>query len=216
MEAYRAAGMAGCKFKVGGLAPEDDAARVAAARRAAGEDFILAVDANRGWPVEDAIRFARLVEPLDIHWFEEPCHWHDDAAMMAEVRRATGIPITAGQSEITSHGVRRLLDARAVDFVNFDASEGGGVTEWRRAAALCAAEGVRMAHHEEPQIAQHLLAGVPHGTYVECFADPERDPVWQALWVNRPPIKNGVMEVATGPGFGLVLDEALVRRYRSG
>ena len=216
MEAYRAAGMAGCKFKVGGLAPEDDAARVAVARRAAGADFTLAVDANRGWSVEDAVRFAHLVEPLDIHWFEEPCHWHDDAAMMATVRRATRIPITAGQSEITSQGVRRLLDAGAVDFVNFDASEGGGVTEWRRAAALCAAAGVRMAHHEEPQIAQHLLAGVPHGTYVECFADPERDPVWQALWANRPPIKNGVMDVSPGPGFGLVLDEALVRRYRIG
>ena len=216
MEAYRAAGMAGCKFKVGGLAPQDDAARVAVARRAAGADFILAVDANRGWSVEDAVRFAHLVEPLDIHWFEEPCHWHDDAAMMATVRRATRIPITAGQSEITSQGVRRLLDAGAVDFVNFDASEGGGVTEWRRAAALCAAAGVRMAHHEEPQIAQHLLAGVPHGTYVECFADPERDPVWQALWANRPPIKNGVMDVSPGPGFGLVLDDALVRRYRTG
>jgi D-arabinonate dehydratase len=216
MEAYRRAGMAGCKFKVGGLTPEDDAARVAVARRVAGPDFLLAVDANRGWSVDEAVHFARLVEPLDIHWFEEPCHWHDDAAMMARVRRATRIPITAGPSEITSHGVRRLLEAGAVDFVNFDASEGGGVTEWRRAAALCAAAGARMAHHEEPQVAQHLLAGVPHGTYVECFADPDRDPVWQALWANRPPIKDGIMEVSPGPGFGLVLDEAMVRRYRIG
>src|SRR5215470_10571104 len=115
MEAYRAAGMAGCKFKVGGLAPEEDARRVETARRAAGADFVLAVDANRGWSAQDAIRFARLVEPLDIRWFEEPCHWYDDVAMMASVRRATRIPVTAGQSEITSHGVRRLLDAGAVD-----------------------------------------------------------------------------------------------------
>ena len=214
IEAYRAAGMAGCKFKVGGLTPEDDAARVAVARRAAGPGFMLAVDANRGWSAEDAIRFARLVEPLDIAWFEEPCHWHDDAALMAEVRRATRIPITAGQSEITHHGVRRLLEAGAVDFVNFDASEGGGVTEWRRAAALCAAAGVKMAHHEEPQIAQHLLAGVPHGTYVECFADPERDPMWQTVWANRPQIKDGMMDVPTGAGFGLVLETALVEKYR--
>ena len=214
LEAYREAGMAGCKFKVGGLSPADDAARVAVARRAAGPDFVLAVDANRGWSVDDAIAFARLVEPLEVRWFEEPCHWYDDAAMMARVRQATRIPITAGQSEITSHGVRRLLDAGAVDLVNFDASEGGGVTEWRRAAALCAAAGVQMAHHEEPQIAQHLLAGVPHGTYVECFADPERDPVWQALWANRPAVKDGMLEVAAGPGFGLELDSAMIRRYR--
>src|SRR2546422_9353121 len=75
-----------------------------------GPDFILAVDANRGWSVEEAVRFARLVEHLDIRWFEEPCHWYDDVAMMARVRRATRIPITAGQSEITSRGVRRLID----------------------------------------------------------------------------------------------------------
>jgi D-arabinonate dehydratase len=205
--------MAGCKFKVGGLTPEADAERVAAARRAAGPDFVLAVDANRGWPLDDAVRFARLVEPLDIRWFEEPCHWHDDARMMAEVRRATRIPVTAGQSEITSHAVRRLLDAGAVDLVNFDASEGGGVTEWRRAAALCAAAGVQMAHHEEPQIAGHLLAAVPHGTYVECFADPERDPAWQALWRNRPAVKDGLFQIPDDPGFGLVLDELLIRRY---
>jgi L-alanine-DL-glutamate epimerase-like enolase superfamily enzyme len=54
----------------------------------------------------------------------------------------------------------------------------------------------------------------PHGTYVECFADPERDPVWQTLWTNRPPIKNGMLEVTQGPGFGLILDEGMVRRYR--
>src|ERR1044072_566686 len=122
MEAYRAAGMAGCKFKGGGLPPEDDARRVGAARRGAGRD---------------PLRFARLVQPLDVRWFEEPCHWYDDVALMAEVRRATRIPVTAGQSEITAHGVRRLLDARAVDIVNVDASECGGVTEWQRAAAMC-------------------------------------------------------------------------------
>jgi D-galactarolactone cycloisomerase len=214
MEMYREAGMAGCKFKVGGLTPEEDAARVEAARKAAGSDFILMVDANRGWSTPDAIRFARLVEHLDIRWFEEPCHWYDDAALMARVRQSIAIPVTAGQCEITSHGVRRLVDAAAVDFVNFDVSEGGGVTDWRRAAGLCAAAGVQMAHHEEPQIAQHLLAAVPHGTYLECFADPDRDPVWQSMWLNRPPIKSGWFEVSKGAGFGLQLDQDMIRRYR--
>lgn len=214
MEQYRAAGMAGCKFKVGGLAPGEDFRRVEAARKAAGPDFVLVVDANRGWSVEDAIRFARMIEPLDIGWFEEPCHWYDDAAMMAKVRRSTCIPVTAGQCEITSHGVRRLVDAGAVDFVNFDVSEGGGVTDWRRAAALCGSAGVKMAHHEESQISRELLAGVAHGTYVECFADPERDPVWQSMWANRPPVRDGCMEVSADPGFGIQLDWKMVERYR--
>ncbi len=214
MRMYRDAGMAGCKFKVGGLAPADDARRVEAARKAAGDDFILAVDANRGWDVEAAIRFARLVEPLDIRWFEEPCHWYDDAAMMARVRAATSIPITAGQSEITSHGVRRLVDAGAVDLVNYDVSEGGGVTDWRRAAAICGAAGVKMAHHEESQIAVQLLTAIPHGTYVECFADPERDPVWQSVWCNRPRPKNGMFALPAGSGFGIEFDRKLLAQYR--
>jgi D-arabinonate dehydratase len=214
IEQYRDAGMAGCKFKVGGLTPDEDAKRVATARKAAGGDFILMVDANRGWSAQDAIRFSRLIEPLDIRWFEEPCHWYDDAAMMARVRGATRIPVTAGQSEITSHAVRRLLDANAVDFVNYDVSEGGGVTDWKRAAALCAAAGVEMAHHEEAQISQHLLAAVPHGTYAECFAHPDRDPIWQQMWTTRPKVKDGWIEVPKAPGFGIELDDAMLRRYR--
>ena len=214
MEWLKSLGMAGCKMKVGGLAPEEDAKRVRAARSGADKDFILAVDANRGWNVEEAIRFARSIEDLDIVWFEEPCHWHDDAYMMARVRAATRIPVNAGQSEITAHGVRRLLAAEAVDYVNFDASDAGGITEWRRAAGMCAVHGVRMAHHEEPQIATHMLAAVPHGTYVECFANPERDPVWRMLIANRTPLKDGMIDVPQGAGFGLVLDQDVIAKYR--
>ena len=214
MELYRNAGMAGCKFKVGGMGPRQDATRVGAARKAAGDDFVLMVDANRGWTAQDAIEFSRLVERFDIRWFEEPCHWYDDAAMMARVRNATRIPIAAGQSEITSHAIRRLLDAGAVDFVNYDVSEGGGVTDWRRAAAMCASAGVEMAHHEESQISQQLLSGVPHGTYAECFADPERDPVWQTMWTNRPKPKDGWIDVSRGPGFDIELDRDMIERYR--
>jgi len=35
------------------------------------------------------------------------------------------------------------------------------------------------------------------------------------MWANRPLIKDGVLEVTQGPGFGLVLDENVVRRYRA-
>jgi D-galactarolactone cycloisomerase len=210
----RQAGMAGCKVKVGGLSAEADAARVAACRDGVGPDWIIAVDANRGWPVAEAVKFARLIERHDIRWFEEPCHWYDDAAGMAEVRQRTTIPINAGQSEISAHGVRRLIAAGAVDIVNFDASEAGGVTEWRRAAGMCAVHGIKMAHHEEPQIAVHMLAAVPHGTYVECFPDPERDPLWAAFIKNRAPIEDGIIEVPKGPGFGLDLDWGMVEKYR--
>jgi D-arabinonate dehydratase len=166
---------------------------------------------RRGQP---AIRFSRLIEPLDITWFEEPCHWQDDVALMARVRHATRIPVNAGQCEITSQGVRRLVDGGAVDFVNFDVSEGGGITDWRRAAAMCFTASVRMAHHEEAQVAQHLLSAVPHGTYLECFADPDRDPIWQKMWLNRPAIRNGIAEIKDEPGLGIVLDQKMIAQYR--
>ena len=216
VESYRKAGMAGCKFKVGGLTPEQDFKRVQAARKAAGDDFVIVVDANRGWNVQDAIKFSRLIEPLDITWFEEPCHWHDDVALMARVRQSTRIPVNAGQCEITSQGVRRLVDGGAVDFVNYDVSEGGGITDWKRAASLCYTASVRMAHHEEAQVAQHLLSAVPHGTYLECFADPDRDPVWQRMWLNRPAIKNGMATIEDAPGLGIVLDQKMIKKYRVG
>jgi L-alanine-DL-glutamate epimerase-like enolase superfamily enzyme len=214
MQRLREAGMAGCKVKVGGLSAEADAERVAACRAGVGPDWIIAVDANRGWPTAEAVKFARLIEKYDIRWFEEPCHWYDDAFAMAEVRRRTTIPINAGQSEMSSHGIRRLIAAGAVDIVNFDASEAGGITEWRRAAGMCAVHGIDMAHHEEPQIAVHMLAAIPHGTYVECFPDPERDPLWDRFIKNRARIENGVVEVPPGPGFGLELDWDRVNRHR--
>jgi L-alanine-DL-glutamate epimerase-like enolase superfamily enzyme len=110
--------------------------------------------------------------------------------------------------------VRRLIDAGAVDYVNYDVSEGGGVTDWRRVASICAASGIRMAHHEEAQIASQLLSAVPHGTYAECFAHPDRDPIWQRMWVNRPQAKNGFIKVLNEPGFSIELDEKMVKRYR--
>ena len=37
------------------------------------------------------------------------------------------------------------------------------------AAGLCAAFGIEIGHHEEPQVASHLLATAPRHTFVECF-----------------------------------------------
>ncbi len=214
MRMYEAAEMAGCKFKVGGLSPEEDAERVRVARGAVHDRFTLAVDANRGWTATEAIRFAGLISDLDIAWFEEPCIWYDDVAECARVRQQVSIPITSGQSEYTVQGVRRFIDAGAVDIVNYDVSECGGVTDWRRAAALCSANGLHMTHHEESQISQHLLSAIPHGLYIECFGDPERDPVWHQMWTNRPSLNDGRMAVTNGPGFGLELDTAMIDQYR--
>ncbi len=217
MERYVAMGVAGCKFKVGGASPAEDAERVRVAREAVGDDFVLMVDANQGYTRDQAVELARRARSMDlnIRWFEEPCRWDNDRRWMRDVRYATGLPVTAGQSEYTVAGVRDLIVDGAIDVCNFDSSWSGGPTVWRRVAGLAAAFGVEMGHHEEPQVAAHLLASIPHGTYVECF-DPDRDPIFWGLFANRPAIRDGAYALPDGPGFGIELDRDYVARYQVG
>jgi D-galactarolactone cycloisomerase len=213
IEDAKARGLAGMKFKVGGLTPEEDAARFREARRAAGADFILMADANQAWTPREAIRFARLVEDCDLYWFEEPCRWHNDRRAMRDVRLAAGVPICAGQSELSAAACRELMEMGAIDVCNFDSSWSGGPTEWRRAAAIAHTYDVSMGHHEEPQIASHLLCSISHGAVLETF-HPDRDPIWWNLVANRPKLRDGYVELSEEPGFGWQLDQDYVERYR--
>ena len=212
IERYVALGFAGIKFKVGGKTPAEDAARVRAARDAAGPAFAIMVDANQGYDRAQAVEFGRLAADLDIRWFEEPCRWTNDRRWMRDVRYQTGIPVCAGQSETTLRGIRDLVMDGAIDVSNFDASWSGGPTVWRKAAGLSAAFGVQLGHHEEPQIAAHLLASVPDHTFVECF-DEERDPFFWRLTDMSTRIADGRYRLPDGPGFGIELEADYVDRH---
>jgi len=210
---WREMGFRGCKFKVGGKSPAEDARRVEAAREAGGDDFVLTIDANQGYTRAQAIELCRRVRDLDIRWFEEPCVWSNDARDMRDVRATGGIPVCAGQSEHSPEGCRDLMELGAIDVCNFDASWSGGVTSWRRMAGTAHLYNVELAHHEEPQVAAHLLASQPHGTYLEVF-HPDRDPIWWQMVANRPELIDGQLKVPTGPGLGWELDLDFVERYR--
>jgi L-alanine-DL-glutamate epimerase-like enolase superfamily enzyme len=209
---YVEQGFAGIKFKVGGRTPREDAVRVAAAREAIGPDFALMVDANQGYDRAQAVEFARLVADLNVRWFEEPCRWTNDARWMRDVRYQTGIQVCAGQSETTLSGIRDLMVAGAIDVSNFDASWAGGPTIWRKAAGLAAAFGIQLGHHEEPQVASHLLASVPDYTFVECF-DEERDPFFWQLSDISTRVAGGFYTLPERPGFGIELDWDYVRAH---
>jgi D-galactarolactone cycloisomerase len=202
----------GMKFKVGGRSPEEDAARVRVAREAAGTRLAIMVDANQGYDRAQAVDFGRRVQELDIRWFEEPCRWTNDRRWMRDVRHQTGMPVAAGQSEVTLGGLRDLVLDGAIDVSNFDASWSGGPTVWRRAAGLCAAFGVELGHHEEPQVAAHLLASVPRHTFVECF-DEERDPFFWNLSDLHTFLRDGRLHLPERPGFGIELDREYVTRH---
>jgi len=214
MVELRDMGVGGCKFKIGGKSPQHDADRVRAAFAVADEDFRICVDANQGWEPRQALEFSNLVSDLDLLWFEEPCRWYDDRRSMALLRSSTGVPITAGQSENSRAGCRDLMMDGAIDYCNFDASWGGGPTEWRRVASMARCFSVTMAHHEEPQISAHLLASISNSGYMEVF-HPDRDPLFYEIVANRNEFNKGKYEVPAGPGFGLELDEKIIAKFRT-
>ncbi len=41
-----------------------------------------------------------------------------------------------------------------------------------------------------------------------------REPVWQKMWLNRPAVNNGIVEVSDAPGLGIELDWKMVEKYR--
>jgi D-galactarolactone cycloisomerase len=205
-------GFGGMKFKVGGRTPAEDAARFRVAREAAGDDLVLMADANQGYTLAEAVEFVRRVDGLGLRWFEEPCGWENDRRAMRDVRLMTGVPVCAGQSETTLAGLRDLVVDGAIDVSNFDASWAGGPTVWRRAAGLCAAFGVTMGHHEEPQVSSHLLASVPDRAFVECFEE-ERDPFFWRLADMPDRVGGGMYRLPDRPGLGIALDWDYVRAH---
>jgi len=208
-------GMVGMKFKIGAMPPEVDAARLARARRHAGDDFLFVVDANQGYTVAEALDFMGRIraEGIELRWFEEPTRWHGDFRSLRDVRMRGNVNVAAGQSEISRVGMREMIASGAIDVSNYDASWGGGPSEWRRIAAIAYAYDVQVGHHEESQVAAHLLASVPNGTYVEAFS-PARDPIFWQMLANRPALVDGHFPLSERPGLGWVLDEDFIEHYR--
>ena len=168
---------------------------------------------NQGYSVPEALELCRRVESLDIEWFEEPVGWQNDARAMRDVRMRGGVPICAGQSELSAAGCRDLMELGAIDICNFDASWSGGPTVWLRMAAVAQTYDVRVGHHEEPQVSAHLVASQPHGTFAECF-HPDRDPFWWNLVANRPDLDGGELVLSDKPGLGWILDPDYIERFR--
>src|SRR5262252_2291061 len=201
------------KVKVAGLAPEADAERVGVIRKAVGAGVALMLDANQGWDLPTAKRAARLFEPYDIFWLEDPMPWYDERGSLARLKASTAIPIAAGETEYTPFGLRTMLAEDLVDYVIIDSTWAGGLTTWRKAAVVAEMYQVPMAAHHDPQIHVHAVAASPTGFILESFADPTRDPLWFELFRERPAIVDGFMAVPDTPGLGLELRDETLEKY---
>ena len=107
------------------------------------------------------------------------------------------------------------MAAGAIDVCNFDASWSGARPSGDGSPRSRSSYGLSMGHHEEPQVASHLVASIPHGTFVECF-HPDRDPIWWNLPANRPRLRDGMLQLSEQPGLGWELDAEFIERTGSG
>jgi len=213
MQMLKAQGHTGFKAKAGGVPLGEDIERLALVREVIGPDRDLMVDVNRGWDLPTAIEGARLLEPLRPRWLEEPVRWADDRREMKLLAQKTRIPLSAGESELTSYGCRALLEEQAIQILQFDCTMMGGFTEGRKLAALCELNHVQVAPHHDCFIHAHIVAASPAGCIVESFTDPERDPLQAELYEDPPRIAHGLLHLKEQPGLGLKLSERALRKF---
>ncbi|MFN0317225.1 MAG: mandelate racemase/muconate lactonizing enzyme family protein [Burkholderiales bacterium] len=213
MQMLKAQGHTGFKAKAGGVSLAEDIERLTLIREIIGDDKDLMVDVNRGWDLATAIEGARLMEPLRPRWLEEPVRWADDRRELKLLARETRIPLSAGESELTSYGCRALLEEKAIQILQFDCTMMGGFTEGRKLAALCEFEHVQVAPHHDCFIHAHIVAATPAGCIVESFTDPERDPLQAELFEDPPKIAKGWLTLKEAPGLGLTLSERALAKF---
>ena len=213
MQMLKAQGHTAFKAKAGGAPLGEDMERLAVVREVIGDDADLMVDVNRGWDLATAIEGARLLEPLRPRWLEEPVRWADDRRELKLLAQRTRIPLSAGESELTSYGCRALLEEQAIEILQFDCTMMGGFTEGRKLAALCELNHVQVAPHHDCFIHAHIVASSPAGCIVESFTDPERDPLQAELFEDPPRIANGRLTLKEAPGLGLTLSQAALAKF---
>ena len=214
---YREAGYRAAKMKVAGEPMAVDIDRVRTAHEALGPAVRLMIDANNMYTPKEAIAMARAVEELDIYWFEEPVRT-DDTEGAAMVRSTTAVPIAGYETEACLDGFKRLITHGAVDFAQPDAIWCGGITEFRRIAALARAWHLRMAAHNFAGAVSgfanlHVSATLPHDPMFEMDQNP--NPLRTEIVASSLTIdSDGVVQVPEGTGLGFELDESVVERYR--
>jgi mandelate racemase len=206
-EKLLARGFRAVKLRLGYPTLTEDLAAVHAVRRRIGGDVALMVDYNQALSVTEALERGRALEAESIYWIEEPIR-HDDYAGCASLAQALTTPIQIGENFSLPVAMETALKAGAADYVMPDLERIGGVSGWRRAAALAAEHGIKMSSHLFPEVSVHLLAAAPTSHFLE-YMD------WADALVQEPlRIVDGNAIIPDRPGNGLVWDQAAVARFR--
>ncbi|MBI2869996.1 MAG: mandelate racemase/muconate lactonizing enzyme family protein [Chloroflexi bacterium] len=212
VKSYVDMGFKAVKIKVGTAAPREDVARVKACREAIGPDVQLLLDANNAWPdAAAAIRVIRLFEEYDPGWIEEPV-MPDDIKASAAIAAAIRPPVATGEIEATRWGFENIIEHRAASILQPDVGVCGGITEWRKIAALAAGHSLRVSPHWFPEIHVHLVAATPNAMWVEYVPETHVSS-FRLILKSSLEVRQGELVVPRAPGLGIELDDKAIARY---
>jgi L-alanine-DL-glutamate epimerase-like enolase superfamily enzyme len=196
--ASRDAGWPGIKMKVG-RSPAQDAERLAAVRDAVGAGFDIMLDANQSLTASDAIRRARLLEPYDPYWFEEPLPAEDVAGHEA-VAAATSIPVAVGESMYAAGQFAEYVRRGAAGVLQADVARIGGITPWLKVAHLAEAANLAVCPHFLMELHVSLCCAVPNSRYLEHI------PQLRAITRTEIEVVDGNALAPAAPGLGIDWD----------
>jgi len=185
-------------------------------RESIGDDIDLMADAYMGWNLDYAKRMLPLLEPFDLRWLEEPVI-PDDLQGYTQLKSYSRIPIAGGEHEFTLYGFRDLLEARAVDYIQFDTNRVGGITQARKIAALAEAYSVPVIPHAGQMHNYHVVMASLNSPMAEYFPRVDVEVGNELFWYifrGEPIAKGGSIDLDDNvPGLGLTIDEAGLEQF---
>jgi L-alanine-DL-glutamate epimerase-like enolase superfamily enzyme len=185
-------------------------ALVRTVREVAGDDIDVMADAYMGWTFDYARRMLPRLEPYRLRWLEEPLS-ADDIDGYARLNAMNIMPISGGEHEFTLYGFRQLLEARAVDVVQFDVNRVGGISQAHRIAALADAFSVPVIPHAGQLHNYHIVMAHLNAPIAEYFPKHPVEIGNELFWYlfdGEPTASNGTIDLSdVRPGLGLSLTE---------
>lgn len=209
---YVRMGFDAVKMKVGRLGLDDEEARIDAVRAAIGEDVALMLDCNNGWrELETALRYMTVFEQYNPYWIEEP-FLPDDLESHVRLAERTPVPVATGEIEAGRWRFKEIVERGAAMVLQPDAVCCGGITEFRRIAAMAASFGVSVCPHAYHEMHIHLAASLPNVPYSECFTD---DSIvnFRNLIDSQIEIRDGRLMLPAKPGIGFDYRDDVVSEF---
>jgi L-rhamnonate dehydratase len=189
---------------------ERNLALVQTVRESVGDQVDVMADAYMGWTLEYAKRMARLLEAFNLRWLEEPVI-PDDIHGYAELKAYGRVPIAGGEHEFTLYGFRQMLEARALDFIQFDTNRVGGITQARKISALAEAYSVPVIPHAGQMHNYHIVMASLNSPIAEYFPVVDVEVGNELFWYmfkGEPRAKQGFIDLDENtPGLGLTINE---------